>query len=109
MEVNAITIKNLRTDRSWTQQHLADACAISLRTVQRVERYGNASKETVMSLAAVFEVEQSNFVVPDEPVEVVKQVVEFGKNKDRKLIMTTLIIGMMLGANMMFFINMWIN
>jgi transcriptional regulator with XRE-family HTH domain len=109
MEVNALVIKNLRTDRSWTQQHLAEACAISLRTVQRVERYGNTSKETVMSLAAVFEVEQSIFVVPDEPVEVVKQVVGFGKNKNKNLIMTTLIIGMMLGANIMFFINMLIN
>ena len=33
MEIDSSTIKNLRTQRSWTQQHLADACDISLRTV----------------------------------------------------------------------------
>lgn len=54
MDVNAKKIKALRKSKGWTQQHLADACAISLRTVQRVERYGNASQETVLSLAAVF-------------------------------------------------------
>jgi len=56
MEIDSSTIKNLRTQRSWTQQHLADACDISLRTVQRIEKIGNASNESVMSLCAVFEI-----------------------------------------------------
>ena len=58
MEIDSSTIKNLRTQRSWTQQHLADACDISLRTVQRIEKIGNASNESVMSLCAVFEIQR---------------------------------------------------
>lgn len=108
MEVNALTIKNLRSERSWTQQHLADACGISLRTVQRVERYGNASNETVMSMVSVFEIDQSFIVLPDEPVEIVEQVVSSEKHKDKKLIFSTLLIGMILGASLMFFINIFI-
>lgn len=108
MEVNALTIKNLRSERSWTQQHLADACGISLRTVQRVERYGNASNETVMSMVAVFEIEQNHIVVPDEPVEIVEQMIGFDKRKDKKLIFLTLLIGMVLGASIMFFINLFV-
>lgn len=57
MEVNAKRIKRLRQDRAWTQQHLADACGLSLRTMQRAENYGNCSLDTLQALASVFEVE----------------------------------------------------
>lgn len=72
MDVNARKIKELRTTRGWTQQHLADVCAISLRTVQRVERYGNASQETLSSLAAVFELKQTELTVVTEEVQLVE-------------------------------------
>jgi len=72
MDVNASKIKALRTSNGWTQQHLADACAISLRTVQRVERYGNASQETVASLASVFEIVQAELVEVEQQVELVE-------------------------------------
>lgn len=65
MRVNASLIKQFRSDRSWTQQHLADACGVSLRTVQRVERYGTASNETLMALASVFEIEQDAIQEPE--------------------------------------------
>ena len=65
MRVNASLIKQLRSDRSWTQQHLADACGVSLRTIQRVERYGTASNETLMALASVFEVEINEIQEPE--------------------------------------------
>ncbi|MEZ9594247.1 helix-turn-helix domain-containing protein [Shewanella sp. 10N.261.52.F9] len=41
MEINPFAIRTLRQEKGWTQQHLADACAISLRTVQRVEKEGS--------------------------------------------------------------------
>lgn len=82
MDVNAKKIKTLRTQKGWTQQHLADACAISLRTVQRVERYGNASQETVLSLAAVFEISQLDIVVPEEPIELLTSP---GKSQNKQL------------------------
>lgn len=69
MNINAKLIKDSRTQRHWTQQHLADACGLSLRTIQRVERYGSASNETVAALASVFEIDQKE-IVSVKPVEV---------------------------------------
>ncbi|MEQ3512195.1 helix-turn-helix transcriptional regulator [Pseudoalteromonas sp. BZB3] len=66
MRLNPKTIKQLRDDKNWTQQSLADACGLSLRTIQRVEKEGVASRETMMSLCAVFEVKQSSLINLDE-------------------------------------------
>jgi len=74
MDVNAAYIKEQRTAKNWTQQHLADACGVSLRTVQRVERYGNASNETVSALASVFEIQAADIIVPESPVETYESV-----------------------------------
>jgi transcriptional regulator with XRE-family HTH domain len=63
MEVDRLSIKKLRIQRSWTQQHLADVCDISLRTVQRIEKIGNASNESIMSLCAVFEIQKIDICV----------------------------------------------
>lgn len=62
MDVNAKEIRTLRTNRGWTQQHLADASGVSLRTVQRVERYGVSSNETLLSFCAVFEVSSQTLI-----------------------------------------------
>lgn len=59
MVVDQSLIIDQRKQRNWTQQHLADACGISLRTVQRVERDGQASNETVQALNAVLDIERS--------------------------------------------------
>ena len=64
MEVNTTTVRDLRRARGWTQQHLADACEISLRTVQRVEKDGTAAHDTVQGLCAVFD------VLPDDLLQV---------------------------------------
>ena len=75
MEVNASIVRAMRTSRGWTQQHLADACDISLRTVQRVEKYGTASNETVMGLCAVFEINARELsVIPEYDEAALKQV-----------------------------------
>ncbi|MCK0070333.1 MULTISPECIES: helix-turn-helix domain-containing protein [Kordiimonas] len=65
MQINAALIKENRNAKSWTQQHLAEACDLSLRTVQRVERLGVASPETVLSLCAVLEIPQKQIIVED--------------------------------------------
>lgn len=62
MQLNPNTIKTLRQKHNWTQQLLADACDVSLRTIQRVEKEGAASKETTMSLCSVFEVRQGELI-----------------------------------------------
>lgn len=66
MQLNPTTIKTLRQKHDWTQQVLADACDVSLRTIQRVEKEGAASKETTMSLCAVFEVRQGELIKLDD-------------------------------------------
>lgn len=58
MQVDAAKVIDLRNKRGWTQQHLADACAVSLRTIQRVEKEGIASQETVSALCSVYEIER---------------------------------------------------
>lgn len=65
MEVNAQLVKQKRTQNNWTQQHLAEICGLSMRTIQRVERYGNASNETVSALASVLEVDANELIVPE--------------------------------------------
>ncbi|MDO6634706.1 helix-turn-helix transcriptional regulator [Pseudoalteromonas carrageenovora] len=62
MQLNPKTVKTLRQTLNWTQQQLADACDLSLRTIQRVEKEGTASKETTMALCAVLEVRQGELI-----------------------------------------------
>jgi DNA-binding XRE family transcriptional regulator len=45
-----------REARAWSQSHLAEVTGLSLRTIQRIEKSGSASLESVKSLASVFEV-----------------------------------------------------
>jgi len=105
MDVNAKKIKTLRTDKGWTQQHLADACAISLRTVQRVERYGNASQDTLLGLASVFEVLQSDLIVLEDPVEALANVDESSRSRQNKQILSAGLFGAIVGALIMFLVK----
>jgi transcriptional regulator with XRE-family HTH domain len=52
MAISGEKIKALREARAWSQAHLAEAAALSLRTVQRVEAEGTASAETRLAIAA---------------------------------------------------------
>lgn len=52
-------IQKLRLKHGWSQQQLADASGLSVRTIQRIETGQPASIETLKSLAAVFEVDFS--------------------------------------------------
>jgi transcriptional regulator with XRE-family HTH domain len=95
MEINAQLIKKLRTEKSWTQQHLADACGLSLRTIQRVERYGNASNETTISLSAVFEVDAKSIMVSEQEPQEIEVPIEKLNPKVEKIILvvSSMIIG----------------
>jgi transcriptional regulator with XRE-family HTH domain len=100
MEIDSSSIKKLRTQRSWTQQHLADACDISLRTVQRIEKIGNASNESVMSLCAVFEIPKTDIcAVPKVSSEQLRGAYF---NKHYLIMFGGLTIGSLLGAAIMY-------
>lgn len=59
MKINAEKIIAERKKRAWSQQHLADASAVSLRTIQRVENNGSGSLETIKAVASCFELDVS--------------------------------------------------
>jgi len=100
-------IKSKRISHNWSQQHLADVCGISLRTVQRVERYGNASNETVMALASVLELERTEIVLPTVPVIEIEtgESVENVPRMPRYQFILTLLFGMAIGAASMYFLR----
>lgn len=54
--INSEIVKEMRTKRGWSQEQLAQASGIGLRTIQRVESEGRASRETKVCLAATFSV-----------------------------------------------------
>ncbi len=59
MKPNAEKIKRWREERLWSQEHLADLAGLGLRTVQRIENGDSASHDSVMALAAAFNVDVS--------------------------------------------------
>lgn len=56
MKLSPSVIKNLRAQHGWSQEQLAIASGVSLRTIQRVEAEGVASTSTAVCLAATFSV-----------------------------------------------------
>jgi transcriptional regulator with XRE-family HTH domain len=51
--INSELLKSLRLKRSWSQEKLANASGLSLRTIQRAESTGTASLETRLVLSTV--------------------------------------------------------
>ena len=78
MKINAERVKQLRSDRHWSQEKLSEASGISLRTIQRLESSGKASRETVRLLTAVFDIDPAALTVeeaepkPVSPIEAIK-------------------------------------
>lgn len=62
MNVKSSLVKKYRAERMWSQEQLAEAAGLGLRTVQRLEASGTGSQETVRALAAVFEVPSESLV-----------------------------------------------
>jgi DNA-binding XRE family transcriptional regulator len=55
-KVDAAFIRAERGKRGWSQEQLAAAAGLGIRTIQRIESSGRASGESAKCLAAVFEV-----------------------------------------------------
>jgi transcriptional regulator with XRE-family HTH domain len=53
--IDSNLIINKRKSKVWTQSHLAEVSGLSLRTIQRIEKTGKASFESIKSLASVYE------------------------------------------------------
>ena len=57
MKINSALVLQLRNARSWSQEELATATGLNLRTVQRIENEASASLQSKKALAAVFEID----------------------------------------------------
>ena len=66
MKINNQLLKQKRNERCWSQEQLAEMTGLSLRTVQRIEAKGVASKESVKSLAAVLELPSTELIQLDK-------------------------------------------
>jgi transcriptional regulator with XRE-family HTH domain len=67
MKIDSAYIRGQRERRAWSQEHLAKATALGLRTIQRIEKTGAASYESARSLAAVFGVDVADLRVAETP------------------------------------------
>lgn len=56
-DMNEIRIVDLRTQRGWTQERLAETSGITVRTVQRLEAGNDASLDTLTRVAKALEVQ----------------------------------------------------
>lgn len=56
VQVDGDLIRSERERRAWSQEHLAAAAGIGVRTVQRVEATGVASYESLRAISAALEV-----------------------------------------------------
>jgi transcriptional regulator with XRE-family HTH domain len=63
MRVDAARIRAERTQRAWSQEHLANATDLGLRTIQRIEAAGSASNESVSAIASAFGVPVSSLIM----------------------------------------------
>ena len=62
-------VKYYRKDNGWSQELLAKAAGLSLRTIQRVEKDGNSSVETQLALAAALNVSSKNLSLASTQIE----------------------------------------
>ena len=54
MKINAELVFELRTKKSWSQEELALAAGVNLRTIQRIEKEATASLQSKKALASAF-------------------------------------------------------
>lgn len=66
MKINNSELKKLRESKAWSQTQLAEVSGISLRTIQRIEKSGIASPESLKSLCAAFDIQISKLSQPNK-------------------------------------------
>jgi transcriptional regulator with XRE-family HTH domain len=66
MRINRSMLLALRKQRAWSQDELAVAAGLNLRTVQRIERSGTASLQSKKAPAAAFNIEINDLDAPEE-------------------------------------------
>jgi len=65
MKINKIAVLSLRNAQNWSQEDLAAAAGVSVRTIQRMESQGVSSLETVKGVAAAFNIDFTEIFIPE--------------------------------------------
>lgn len=68
IRINRLRLKAERRGRGWSQEHLAAASGVSVRTLQRLERGGTATHASLMAVAAALDLPVRTLAAPDTPV-----------------------------------------
>ena len=55
-------VKRLRIERGWTQEELAIASGLSLRTIQRMESNGEGTLETIKSISSALQADMQHLM-----------------------------------------------
>lgn len=69
MKINADLVYKLRTRNSWTQEELAIASGLNLKTVQRIEKKASASLQSKKALASVFNINIQDLDYEETPMK----------------------------------------
>lgn len=104
MDVRGDMIRQLRADRGWTQQQLAEIADLSLRTIQRVENQGVASNESVSALAAVLELPREQLLLQLARPEVRARA----ERQIAWMVPASLVVGALLGSGGTMLLLRWI-
>jgi len=99
-------LKTLRQEKGWSQEVVAKASGLSVRTIQRIEADGKASAESALAIASVFDLSPKKLQATSSEIEV---------NWTRKMIVKNsialfIILGVVamlvhFGANELFFVD----
>jgi transcriptional regulator with XRE-family HTH domain len=68
MKINTQFVIALRKKMSWSQEELATASGLNLRTIQRIETEGVASLQSRKALASAFDVEVGDLDQREKPM-----------------------------------------
>ena len=78
MKLQPKRVLEARQQRSWTQDELAVVSGLNLRTIQRIEKDGVASLQSVKALAAALDLNVQDLGTKENPM---KSCPECGSNK----------------------------
>jgi DNA-binding XRE family transcriptional regulator len=67
VQIDSQRIAAERADRAWSQQHLAEAAGLALRTIQRIEARGTGSYESAKAIAACLGMSVTDLRAGDKP------------------------------------------
>ena len=75
MEINKSNIVALRNLQGWSQEDLAAAAGLSVRTVQRLETEGQGSQDSAKAVASAFDVDIEKIFEPMVPIGYLLKVI----------------------------------